>query len=100
MEKISIFNYEAFYLDYLEGNLNTEDAELFITFLNDHPELKVNDDFLPTFSNEQSALDAQFKEDLKQISFNETAICNENVGQFFIAEAEKLLSQEKIIELD
>lgn len=100
MEKISIFNYEAFYLDFLEGNLSEEDSLLLLKFLEQHPELKVEDDMLVTLDDEALKLDAQFKADLKQISFDETGITSQNVEKFLIAETENLLSTQKQNELD
>lgn len=100
MEKISIFNYEAFYLDYLEGNLSDEDTALLLTFLEQHPALKLEDDHLPLLEESVSQLDPKFKSDLKQIMFNETVINSDNVEQFMIAQTEGLLNQEKNKELD
>jgi hypothetical protein len=100
MEKISIFNYEAFYLDYLEGNLNDEDKALLLHFLEKHPELKLDNDDLPVLEIDSTYLDDRFKTDLKQIMFNETVITFENVEQFLIAQTEGLLSSEKQNELE
>ena len=47
MEKISIFNYEAYYLDLLEGNLSEEDTALLLDFLEQHPHLKLDHEFMP-----------------------------------------------------
>ena len=33
MEKITTYNYEAFYLDYLEGNLNENEQVMLFDFL-------------------------------------------------------------------
>lgn len=99
MEHISIFNYEAFYLDYLEGNLSEEDAALLMAFLEAHPELKIEEESLPVLEMESESLDQKFKADLKQINFNETMISMDNVEQFFIAETEGLLSTVKKTEL-
>ena len=38
MIKVETYNYEAFYLDYLEGNLNAQEIEALQQFLKDHPE--------------------------------------------------------------
>lgn len=38
--KITINNYEEFALDYLEGNLNTEEHQQFCLFLDQYPEIK------------------------------------------------------------
>jgi len=40
MSKINFNNYEAYYLDYLEGNLSPKDIEQLFLFLNQNPELK------------------------------------------------------------
>jgi hypothetical protein len=100
MERISIFNYEAFYLDFLEGNLSEEDTVLLFEFLDKHPELKLEDDALVTLNDDLPVLDDQFKMGLKQVEFNETVITAHNAEQFMIAETEGLLSSEKVIELD
>jgi hypothetical protein len=100
MERISIFNYEAFYLDFLEGNLNEEDTALLFDFLEAHPELKLEDDSLLVLNTEQPVLEDTFKASLKQISFVEDKITAANAEQFMIAETEGLLSTEKIQELD
>lgn len=100
MERISIFNYEAFYLDFLEGNLSEEDTVLLFEFLDKHPELKLEDEGLVTLNDEPPVLDDQFKMGLKQVEFNETAITPNNAEQFMIAETEGLLSNEKLRELD
>jgi hypothetical protein len=100
MERISIFNYEAFYLDFLEGNLSKEDTALLLAFLEEHPELKVDDDMFPTLEESPLHLENGFKAELKQILFNEDAITPVNVEQFMIAEQEGLLSKEKSAELE
>ncbi len=99
MERISIFNYEVFYLDFLEGNLSEEDAALLLVFLDENPHLKVEDEKLPILGNENPSLDANFKANLKQLVFNETPITRDNAEQFLIAETENLLSEEKKAEL-
>jgi len=99
MERISIFNYEAFYLDFLEGNLSEEDTALLLAFLVENPQLKVEDLEMPIFGCENASLDANFKANLKQLVFNKTPIALDNSEQFLIAETEHLLSEEKKAEL-
>tara|TARA_R110002072_G_scaffold172042_1_gene325806 strand:- start:4680 stop:5708 length:1029 start_codon:yes stop_codon:yes gene_type:complete len=99
MEKISVFNYEVYYLDFLEGNLNKEDTVLFLAFLEANPELKMDDDSLPSFSKENDALDLTTKESLKHHSEDEKIIAT-NIEHFLIAQSEGILSKEKIIELN
>ncbi|MEY3236682.1 MAG: hypothetical protein RI883_783 [Bacteroidota bacterium] len=100
MERISIFNYEAFYLDFLEGNLSEEDAALLLAFLEENPHLKVEEEELPIFGFENASLDSSFKANLKQCVFNETPITCDNADQFLIAETEDLLSSAKKSELE
>jgi hypothetical protein len=100
MKRISIFNYEAFYLDFLEGNLSEEDAALLLAFLEENPHLKVEDEELPIFGCENASLDSSFKANLKQCVFNETPITRDNADQFLIAETEDLLSSAKKSELE
>ena len=99
MEKISIFNYEAFYLDFLEGNLNEEDTALLLAFLSENPDLQLDDEVLPTFEKETVALDGFTKESLKHHSEDEL-ITMKNVEFFLIAKSEGLLSEYKTNELN
>ena len=41
MEKIDLNNYEAYFLDYLEGNLSEQDGDALMVFLGNHPDLLV-----------------------------------------------------------
>lgn len=99
MERISIFNYEAFYLDYLEGNLSEEDTALLLEFLRQHPELELMDDELPTLTDERIRLTSQEKSDLKIVSDDEV-ITVSNIDHFLIAELEGVLSDSKKSELE
>lgn len=97
MERISIFNYEAFYLDFLEGNLSEEDTRMLMEFFETHPECQLEveevvtleDGNQYTFSNKSS---------LKQV--DETGeITRDNIEHFMIAEAEGILNRDKSNEL-
>jgi hypothetical protein len=99
MERISIFNYEAFYLDFLEGNLNEADTLVLINFLEENPELKVDmDDSIPVFAEENALLD-EFSKLLLKRDDGETVITGENVDYFIIAQSEGLLDEVKTKEL-
>lgn len=100
MEHISIFSYEAFYLDFLEGTLSEEDTALFLKFMEEHPELRLEDESFVAMDDEFVVLDQTFKDNLKQVSFNETPISLNNVEQFLIAQTEGLLSEHKNAELN
>lgn len=99
MERISIFNYEAFYLDHLEGNLGKEDTALLLAFLEKHPELKMDDDEFPMLEAESFTLKSDEKQALKQVDDNE-AITLTNVEHFMIADAEGIIEPTKKKELD
>lgn len=64
MGTIHLHNYEAFLLDYLDGNLNENDCAELKAFVIAYPELEIdlNDTFLPKIANEQ--LRADFKTQL------------------------------------
>lgn len=99
MERLNIFNYEGFYLDYLEGNLSKKDTALLLDFLKEHPELELLDNDLPKLSPDSFALSSVIKNDLK-IIVETDPINNDTIDYFLIAEQEGLLSPEKILELN
>ena len=99
MEKISIFNYEAFYLDFLEGNLNEVDTALFLEFLDENPDLKMAEESLLFLQVENASLDPITKAGLKHPEKNE-ALSLLNIEYFLIAQAENDLSLEKSLEVD
>jgi len=99
MERISIFNYEAFYLDFLEGNLSEEDHALFLTFLEENPELKVVDEDLPALELENSFMDDTFKNSLKQPLLSDK-ITHLNYEYFLISQAEGLLDKDRETEIN
>ena len=98
MGKISIFNYEIFYLDYLEGRLGEDDVRMLMEFFEGHPECRLDDPELPVLSLDDDIV-FKGKNDLKQTDDNE-AITTENVEHFMISEAENILSDEKREELN
>ena len=97
MEKISIFNYEAYYLDYLEGNLSKEDTAMFLAFLEEYPECKMDGDEMPVLSDED-APSYKFKNNLKQVD-SDDAITLANVDHFLIEATEGIITEEKKKEL-
>jgi anti-sigma factor RsiW len=66
MGKINIHNYEAFLIDYLDGNLNESVVAELKAFVFANPQLQIdlNDLDLPSFADEVVSID--FKEDLKK----------------------------------
>ncbi len=97
IKKINIFNYEAYYLDYLEGNISEEDAAVLLDFLDKHPELKMEDEELPIFLEDKVSF--RSLDFLKET--DETDQINEkNVEHFLISKHEAVLSKEKEEELE
>lgn len=99
MERISIFNYEAFYLDFLEGNINEEDTAMLMEFLKKHPELVVDMDELPSLEIEEIAAPVELENQLKQVDVDNDSITLQNAESFVIALIEEQLSSEKSQEL-
>ncbi len=96
--KINTENYESFYLDYLEGNLGENDTIDLFAFLNDHPELKVEDDLL-VLENEKVTLGQDFKNLLKT-DIASQAISLNNIDFFLIAQKEGQLNTRQLNELN
>lgn len=97
--QINIENYESFYLDYLEGNLNEEDSAALLAFLEMHPDLIVEDDALAYLPEADFvALDNQAKQGLK-FPDTEQKIGINNIEIFLIASVENQLSEAKSQEL-
>lgn len=97
---INMDNYEAFYLDFLEGNLSEADCTALLLFLEQHPELQVEDDFLPALNFTAPSYElADFKQELKVFDDSE-GISPVNCESFMIASIEGILNSEKQRELD
>lgn len=99
MEKINRHNYEAYFLDYLEGNLSMEDKQDLFTFLEQNPDLKSELDMdLIDVSLNPSAIVFDHKESLKT---EDESILNLNTVDVWMLEAvEKNLTASKQKELE
>jgi len=95
MKKINIHNYEAFYLDYLEGNLNEENVALLFSFLDENPDLKneLEDDVLD-FKLVESDEVFENKENLKEFTTNEKIHLN-NIDSWLISQVEDELTEKE-----
>ena len=98
-ERISIFNYEAFYLDHLEGNLGEEDTALLLQFLADHPDLIVDEEDFLSLDLPAETVVFDDKDSLKIVADHD-AITLSNVEYFLVAEVENQLSADKKGELN
>lgn len=95
-EVINIANYEAFYLDYLEGNLSEELTVALEAFLAEHPELEVDQELL--FLEEESlSMDSFEKELLKK---NHSPVSETNLEVLLIARQEGNLTAKEEQELN
>lgn len=98
--EINSDNYEAFYLDYLEGNLSAEESAQLQSFLLLHPELEVDFDDVPSLSLVHTLpLQHDFKRGLKHVDLLNDAIIERNAEEFIIAHHEGLLREQKSAEL-
>lgn len=73
MSKITLHNYEAFLLDYMEGNLTAEDTAALKTFAILHPELDIQLDDEPVFLEKESG-SYEAKSNVKALHTDEMAI--------------------------
>lgn len=99
MEKINRHNYEAYFLDYLEGNLGAEDKQDLFSFLEKNPDLKSELDIeLNDVSLKASAIVFENKESLKT---EDESILNLNtVDGWMLESVEENLTSSKQKELD
>lgn len=97
---LNIHTYEAWLLDYIEGNLSRKQIEELKDFLNIHPELSVELDdyaFLPVLPQ---PIFLKEKEELKKFNFDEKAVSKASFDEFCIASIEHLLTPDKQAEYD
>ena len=100
MEQLNIYNYEAFYLDFLDGNLNQEDVAQLFRFLDENPSLKIEEENFDEIINFNERLDDSFKNELKQVDFELDEITQFTINSFLIAQFEKQLSANKEKEIE
>jgi hypothetical protein len=100
MKTITHENYEAFYLDYLEGNLSEDVRLLFLDFLTKNPNLQLTDDALPVIEATETTIDKEFKTTLYQINAAYATINHSNYSVFLLAAVENELAPEKTAELN
>lgn len=100
MKTITHENYEAFYLDYLEGNLSEDVRLLFLDFLANNPDLQLTDDSIPVIETTEITIDKDFKTTLYQINTAYASINHSNYSVFLLAAIENELTPEKTAELN
>jgi len=92
--KIDINNYEAFFLDFVEGRLNDSSTLDMLAFLRNHPELKKE---LENFTDvrlhpEETLIEKSF---LKKMDFSSPSVNPKNFDDYCIAYYEKILSNDE-----
>lgn len=97
--EINLNNYQAYFLDHLEGRLNPAQEELLLVFLEEHPELKQELDdykevFIPADSTSMPA-----KESLKKQVVPFGAVNEGNINLMLVQEMEGQLDQDEISDL-
>lgn len=100
MEKINLNNYEAWFLDYMEGNLSLEQQEDLFAFLDANPELKSElDDDLGEFTLSPEFEGFSAKDSLK-VEEGSNLIAMSNVEELMIASVEGQLDIQQENQLD
>ena len=99
MKTIDKNNYEAYYLDFLEGRLNESHTILLMTFLDQFPELRIDNELVP-LEQKSIFLDKSYKQSLKQVLFEEELVTKSTINSFLIAQTENILSETKIREVE
>lgn len=99
MTKITVDNYEAFLLDYIEGNLDEATKLELESFLLLHPHLMDELDQAYTFQLTPDAIIYDGKDALKKFQFENMPVNGATFTDFCIAAHEDLLSENKKEEL-
>ncbi len=99
MKKITVDNYEAFFLDYIEGNLDEATKLELESFLLLHPHLKDELDQAYAFQLTPETIIYDGKDALKKFQFENMPVNGATFADFCIAAHEGLLSENKKEEL-
>lgn len=94
-------NYEAFYIDFLDGTLSQEMEKAFLEFLEANPDLQLEGDDLPVLSATDEGLSGLEKQLLKHAEEQPLIITAQNIEYALIAQLEGQLSadEEKNLQL-
>jgi hypothetical protein len=90
--KIDIHNYEAFFLDFVEGRLDDASTLKMLAFLSKHPDLKAELENFSDIRLETSKTAYNEKDQLKKFEFLNSHVNLKNFEDYCIAHYEKLLS--------
>lgn len=92
MEKINLHNYEAFFLDHLEGNLSEQQLVDLEAFLNEHPQLNVELDEMRGFDDLILAAATPIFKDKANLKADPTILSAFTVDDWMIASVEGQLN--------
>jgi hypothetical protein len=90
--KIDLDNYEAYFLDFVEGRLDDSSTLEMLAFLRTHPELKEQLECFSDFRMEPLEISFAEKDVLKKFDFAEAPVSHHNFDDFCIAYYEKILT--------
>lgn len=92
MSKININNYEAFWLDYIDGNLCSDDVAEFVLFATQHPELGIDfeENLVSLTKRHSAALSDAEKNQLKELAELEELVVLELDGE--LANKDRLMT--------
>lgn len=90
--KIDIHNYEAFFLDFVEGRLDDASTLEMLAFLRKHPDLKAELESFSDIRLESSDVIFKEKNQLRKFDFQNSHVTLNNFEDYCIAHYEKLLS--------
>ncbi|TND08638.1 MAG: hypothetical protein FD123_2142 [Bacteroidetes bacterium] len=89
-------NCEAYFLDFFEGRLSPEQAELLFAFLDEHPDLhELFNNYEHIGLDDESGVNFEGKETLKRFADLPLTVNEANCEEFFIAAAEGLLNADE-----
>lgn len=97
--KINLENYEAYLIDYLEGNLNKEIIEELEAFLDLNPQLRESFTQYTVINIEPAPIIFKGKQELYKYKFDRTPVNKRTYSDFCIAYYENLLDDTKKAEL-
>ena len=97
--QINSKNYEAYFLDLIEGRLDSQSIAELKTFLSLYPELNKDLEHFEQITIANESLVCPDKESLKKFQFDTAQITKKNFNDFCIAYYEHQLSDEKTKEL-
>lgn len=96
MSNLNLHNYEAWFLDYFEGNLSEAQITELNSFLDENPEFRAEFDCdFEDVTLKTESINFNLKDDLKKPAL----VTHENVDDFMIAENEGLLDKRSKLEL-